>query len=89
MTIDVVGINADMTVGAFSAGNDFMTMKATEMQWRTETNISEYRLQKTNVKHGSAQKPRARRKGIKLITISALASVMAHRATHPNMANIT
>ena len=88
----MVGINADTTLRSFSAGTALKTVKATEVQCRTETNISEYSedggkqqwwLRKTDAEHGGTQKSRARRAGIEPTTIGALASVAAHQATRP------
>ena len=60
-----------------------MTMKATEVQCRTETNVSEYsedegKRRKTDAEHGGAQKSHARRAGIEPTTTDALANVTAH-----------
>ena len=74
-------------LAVFSAGPALKTVKATEVQCRTETNVSEYsedggkpqwKLRKTDAEHGGTQKSRARRAGIEPTTIGALASVTAH-----------
>ena len=58
----------DLTV--FSAGTALETVNATEVQCRTETNVSEYsedggkpqwKVRKIDAEHGGTQKSRARR----------------------------
>ena len=74
-------------LAVFSAGTAHKTVKATEVQCRTETNVPEYsedggkpqcRLRKTDAGHEGTQKSRARRAGIEPTTSGALASVTAH-----------
>ena len=94
----MVEIGQDTTFAVFSADTAVTTVKATEKQCKTETNVFEFsadggkppmRLWKTDAEQGGSQKPRSPRVGIKPTTIGtplawcALANVKERQATRP------
>ena len=83
----MAGIGAEMTIAVFSAGIVLMKLaspsKATDIQSRTETNVSGHSedegnpqrwSRKTNTEHGDTHKPRAGTAGIEPTAIVALSS---------------
>ena len=83
-TIGAVEIRGDTTLEAFSGSTAHSTVRATEMQCMTGTNVSgngedggkpQQTLRKTDEEHGCFQKPHARRAGTEVTTIGGLTSV--------------